>query len=110
MIGVIRLLGATLLFTFLAACSSASATGIRRATVTDTSVVFASSEAEAVAPHGFMAYGAFGRLRIGCAVDVLKTTDRGAQVKFVSCPDFSRDEMTPTTAVTGWVAKSALDL
>jgi hypothetical protein len=49
---------------------------------------------------------------MGCVLDVLKMTDRAAQVKIVSCPS---DENTtvPSNArasLQGWVARSALSL
>jgi hypothetical protein len=83
---------------------------VTRATVTDLSVPFASSEADALVARGFLGTASLGRLDVGCAVDVIKTTDRAAQVKLVSCPHSQNIDRAPPVGTQGWVAKSALDL
>lgn len=111
------LIVAVLLCTATACASSTTALptpGVSRATVTDSSVPFTSSEADALVPRGFLGQGAFGRLGRGCTVEVLKTTDRAAQVRAVSCPPGDgttvEAQFMGPNGLQGWVAKSALDL
>lgn len=103
---------AVLALCLLAGCtdSSTPTRGPARATVTDLSVPFAASEADALVPRGFLGQSSFGRLDIGCSVEVIKTTDRAAQVKLLSCPPSQNTPVPVPTATVGWVAKSALDI
>lgn len=83
----------------------------RFATVTDASAPFDATESDALVPRGPNGQGGYGQLVKGCAVEVIKTTDRAAQVRIITCPNADAN----TTAliaqqVQGWVAKSALDL
>jgi hypothetical protein len=114
--GVKRLLALAITASVLSGCSGAGAfTGSTttpapaRAVVTDTSVPFAASESNALVGRGFLGQADFGRIGLGCTVEVLKTTDRAAQVKLLSCPS-SSDMNTARTGLTGWVARSALDI
>jgi hypothetical protein len=80
-----------------------------RATVTDLSVPLATNEADALVPRGFLGTAALGRLEMGCTVEVLKVTERAAQVTVIDCPA-SPNGPTPPVNTQGWVAKSALNL
>lgn len=84
----------------------------QRASVSDFSVPFAASEADALVPRGFLGSGSFGRLGMGCVLEVVKTTDRAALVKVVDCPSDESTTVPVSTRATlqGWVAKSALSL
>src|SRR5258708_7783821 len=62
----------------LAGCATPSQS---TATVTDSSVAFADSESAALAGVGRE------HLVQGCVVQIIKTTDRGARVKPLRCPD-----------------------
>jgi hypothetical protein len=116
---VIRVSLVVILIVVVVGCTGAAGTpvstpsptaGSKRATVTDLSVPFATSEADALVPRGFLGNAALGRLDGGCTVEVIKTTERAAQVKVISCPPSPNTPVPVPTGVPGWVAKSALDL
>lgn len=106
---------AALVVCLASACSPAQATPApttqpARATVTDLSVPFDTSESDALVARGFLGNGSLGRLGSGCTVELLKTTDRAARVKILECPASANTPNPPPAGSQGWVAKSALNI
>lgn len=101
------ILAAALAMVIAGACSPSPV--MKTATVTDQSVPFAASEADALVPRGLLGNADFGRLAVGCTVEVIKATDRAAFVRVLQCP---RPDTMPTElrGAQGWVAKSALSV
>jgi hypothetical protein len=116
----VRILALTLGALLLAGCTitvpvatPTETIGPKIATVTDLTAPLGISEADALVARGFQGSGPLGYLVLGCSVEVIKTTDRAAQVKVVSPAGKCLGEGYPgrdMRGTQGWVAKSALDI